>query len=83
MIPLRHCFIASDSMSNVTLFFSDPNGGTSEKIQWKPYHPDNPSYLVIDENLKVENGKINEKRFEFWRNMMKYIKENEMKFSQK
>ena len=64
---------------NFLFYIRNPNGGTLDNIEWKPHHPDHPSYLKFDEDLTTVDSRINENRFKFWDEMIKIIKNAENK----
>ncbi|XP_065202774.1 esterase E4-like [Planococcus citri] len=43
-------------------------------VNWKPSNPKNPSHLIINEQLKVENELLNGARMEFWHKLKRKFK---------
>lgn len=55
----------------------NPNGD-NVPIKWKAFQQEEPSYLQINENLKVCKGYINEERYKFWEKINKIIVEGKI-----
>ncbi|XP_065207266.1 esterase E4-like [Planococcus citri] len=58
---------------------SDPNGEELDNIKWIPFNADDPSYLLMDGNIKIVQGRVFEERYQFWSNLMRHIKTGETK----
>ncbi|XP_065201843.1 esterase E4-like [Planococcus citri] len=55
----------------------NPNSAATNEVYWKPFHPQNPSHLLFDENLSIVEDRINPERVALWNEFIDIIKEEE------
>ncbi|XP_065207273.1 esterase E4-like [Planococcus citri] len=54
--------------------YGNPNSDKIKGVEWKPYTPEDPSYLKFNLELEVAEGRLNDKRIKFWEELLNYIK---------
>ncbi|XP_065207263.1 juvenile hormone esterase-like [Planococcus citri] len=66
-------------VSIVTTFVKtgNPNNESIREVNWKPFHPENPSHLLFDEKLSIVDGRINPDRVALWNEFIDCIKNKE------